>query len=128
MADRDVEVHAAFGQLDIRVNNAGILALADSQGVEDTDLEHWRGVQQVNVEGVYLGCRFAVETMKQRGGSIIESLLGRWLDRYTAAVCIWRQQRRGSTTDQVGRCTLWALRLSNSLQLCAPGCHRDTDG
>ena len=65
------EVHAAFGQLDIQVNNAGILAPAGSQGVEDTDLEHWRGVQQVNVEGVYLGCRFAVETMKQRGGSII---------------------------------------------------------
>ena len=65
------QIQATYGRLDIQVNNAGILALAASQTVEDTDLEHWRGIQQVNVEGVYLGCRYAVEMMKSHGGSIV---------------------------------------------------------
>ena len=61
----------SYGRLDILVNNAGILAVGDSQTIEDTDLEHWRAIQQVNVEGVYLGCQKAVQMMKSHGGSIV---------------------------------------------------------
>ena len=60
-----------YGRLDILVNNAGILATASSQTVEDTDIEQWRAVQKVNVEGVYLGCQHGVQMMKTHGGSII---------------------------------------------------------
>lgn len=64
-------ITARFGRLDILVNNAGILSLAGSQSIEDTDLQHWRAVHQVNVEGVYLGCRHAVRAMRERGGAIV---------------------------------------------------------
>lgn len=59
------------GRLDIQVNNAGILAVGGAQSVEDTDLEHWRSIQQVNVEGVFLGCQHAVRMMKAHGGAIV---------------------------------------------------------
>lgn len=67
-----------FGGLDIVVNNAGV---ALSASVEDTTLEQWRWVQQVNTEGVFIGTQRAIAAMKQRGGSIInlssiEGLIG----------------------------------------------------
>ena len=63
-----------YGRLDILVNNAGILAVGDSQTIEDTDLDHWRAIQQVNVEGVYLGCKKAVRMMKHNGGSMCPTI------------------------------------------------------
>jgi 3(or 17)beta-hydroxysteroid dehydrogenase len=70
-ADRDLlmqEIIDASGQLDVVVNNAGI-ALTGS--VEDTSLETWRKVQEVNLDAVFMGTRAAVKTMKGNGGSII---------------------------------------------------------
>ncbi len=65
------EVVGRHGRLDILVNNAGILATENSQVIEDTELEQWRAVQQVNVEGVFLGCRQAVRAMRESGGAIV---------------------------------------------------------
>lgn len=59
------------GGPDILVNNAGILSLGDRQTIEDTDLEHWRTIQRVNVEGVFLGCKAAIRAMKSRSGAIV---------------------------------------------------------
>ncbi|WP_075595544.1 glucose 1-dehydrogenase [Novacetimonas hansenii] len=60
---------ARFGKLDIAVNNAGILY---SGSVESTDLDDWRRVQSINLDGVFLGTKYAVEAMKpNRRGSII---------------------------------------------------------
>ena len=39
--------------------------------VEDTSLEEWRRTQAVNLDGVFLGTRHAIERMKHNGGSII---------------------------------------------------------
>ena len=64
-------VQTQCGHLDILVNNAGIMVQGNSQTIEDTDLEHWRAIQLVNVEGVYLGCQHAIRLMKTTGGSII---------------------------------------------------------
>ena len=57
-------------KLDILVNNAGILHMAS---IEDTTLEDWQRVHAVNSDGVFLGCKYAVETMKgsTENGSII---------------------------------------------------------
>ena len=60
-----------YGRIDILVNNAGILATETTQNIETTTLAQWRTVQQVNVEGVFMGCRMAVGMMKGAGGSII---------------------------------------------------------
>lgn len=65
-------VTARFGQLDILVNNAGITGAESRESIETITLEAWRAVQGVNVEGVALGCKWAINTMKTRGsGSII---------------------------------------------------------
>ena len=65
------EVTQKYGKLDILVNNAGILSTTSSQSVEDVNLEEWRSVQSVNVEGVFLGCQAAVKVMKSVGGAIV---------------------------------------------------------
>jgi 3(or 17)beta-hydroxysteroid dehydrogenase len=53
------------GRLDIMVNNAGISGGAGS--VESTDVDTWQRVQAVNSEGVFLGCKYAIQGMKQAG-------------------------------------------------------------
>ena len=64
-------VISKHGKLDILVNNAGILSTSPQQSVEDVNLEEWRSVQSVNVEGVFLGCQAAIKVMKSTGGSIV---------------------------------------------------------
>ena len=58
-----------YGGLDILVNNAGVALVKD---IETTSFEEWRRLMSVNVDGVFLGCKYAIEVMKtRRGGSII---------------------------------------------------------
>lgn len=59
----------SFGGLDILVNNAGIAH--DATPLEDTTLEQWRHVTAIDLDGVFLGCKYAVRLMKEKGGSII---------------------------------------------------------
>ncbi|NOZ37794.1 MAG: glucose 1-dehydrogenase [Gammaproteobacteria bacterium] len=59
-----------FGGLNILVNNAGI----GSPNVrpENADLDQWRRVQSVNLEGTFLGCKHALPAMESgNGGAII---------------------------------------------------------
>jgi 3(or 17)beta-hydroxysteroid dehydrogenase len=61
------ETDAEFG-LGILVNNAGIALLKD---IENTGLEEWRRIHEVNLDGVFLGCKYAIAAMKRRGGGSI---------------------------------------------------------
>lgn len=60
---------------DVVVNNAGVTGF--EQGIVAHDPEHasladWREVHRVNLDGTFLGCRYAIGAMKQKGtGSII---------------------------------------------------------
>ena len=57
-----------FGGLDVCVNNAGIAVLVP---IEKMTLDQWNKQIDVNLTSVFLGCRAAIATMKDRGGSII---------------------------------------------------------
>ena len=58
-----------FDRLDILVNSAGMVLIAD---VEQITLEDWRKVHAVNLDGTFLGCKLGVRVMKEFGaGSII---------------------------------------------------------
>ena len=58
----------APGRLDGLVNAAGIVAVGS---VEDTDFATWRRVMAVNLDGTFLGCKYALPLLRQRGGSIV---------------------------------------------------------
>jgi NAD(P)-dependent dehydrogenase (short-subunit alcohol dehydrogenase family) len=63
-----------FGGLDILVNNAGIFFV---KPIVATSLEEFRRMQQINVEGVFLGLKHSIPAIAERskqwegGGSII---------------------------------------------------------
>ena len=61
--------HDAMGGLNILVNNAGIGSLGS---VEDEDYDVFRKVQAVDVDSIFLGCKYAIPLMRPHGlGSII---------------------------------------------------------
>ena len=65
-----------FPVIDVMVNNAGITGFEDgATGPHDPEhatLDEWRRVNAVNMEGTFLGCRYAIGAMKGTGtGSII---------------------------------------------------------
>jgi NAD(P)-dependent dehydrogenase (short-subunit alcohol dehydrogenase family) len=62
------EAVAAFGGLDILINNAGVGAFAN---VAEMTLEGWRSVIDTNLSGVFYCCRAAIPHLRQRGGWII---------------------------------------------------------
>src|ERR1043166_7278842 len=57
------------------LNAAGIAAVAN---VEKTDFETWRRVLAVNLDGTFLGCKYAFPLLRKRGGAIVNlsSVLG----------------------------------------------------
>ena len=58
-----------IGSLNILVNNAGMGGGGD---VESTDIELWDLVHKVNLDSVFLGCKYALPLMRDSGnGSII---------------------------------------------------------
>jgi NAD(P)-dependent dehydrogenase (short-subunit alcohol dehydrogenase family) len=57
-----------FGGVDTLVANAGIEAFGSAETV---GLDEWRTVQRTNVDGVLLGMRAVVPSMRQRGGGSI---------------------------------------------------------
>lgn len=66
---------AAHPQIDILVNNAGITGFEDStepQDPENASLEDWRRVHRTNLDGAFMGCRYAIKAMRaKKTGSII---------------------------------------------------------
>jgi len=60
----------AFGGLDVLFNNAGIM-LADDGNAIDTDEAVWDLTMNVNLKGVFLGCRAGIPALRRAGGGSI---------------------------------------------------------
>jgi len=59
------------GRLDILINNAGY---AEPRNIEEVSLEAWRRSMAVNLDGVFLGTKHAILTMKATGGGSIVNI------------------------------------------------------
>jgi len=73
-------VISSFGRLDVLVNNAATTGfnLAESgQDPEHITLENWRAIHRTNLDGVFLGCKYAIQFMKSSGGGSIINIASR---------------------------------------------------
>jgi 3(or 17)beta-hydroxysteroid dehydrogenase len=67
------KIETEYGALHVLVNNAGIEGpmKGSNASPETTDLKDWQRVQQVNVDGIFLGCRAVIPVMRRAGGGSI---------------------------------------------------------
>ena len=71
---------AAHPATDIVVNNAGITGFESSPGPHDPEhasLSEWHRVHAVNLDGCFLGCRYAIGAMKGKGAGAIINMSSR---------------------------------------------------
>lgn len=63
-----------YNALDILINNAGIFGFnecSSPQNPEYMSFSDWNKIHNVNLNSVFLGCKYGIELMKKSGGSII---------------------------------------------------------
>jgi 3-oxoacyl-[acyl-carrier protein] reductase len=58
-----------YGKLDILFNNAGIGT--PFMPLEQIEEELWDKVMDINVKGIFLGCKYTIPVMKKQGGGVI---------------------------------------------------------
>lgn len=83
----------SYGGIDILLNNAGIAGAA--KPLEELSLDSWRRLMSINLDGVFLGMKHVIPSMKSRahmwpgGGSIISisSIMGFIGGARSAAYC-----------------------------------------
>jgi NAD(P)-dependent dehydrogenase (short-subunit alcohol dehydrogenase family) len=66
--------------VDVVVNNAGITGFEDGVVAHDPEtaaLADWRAVHAVNLDGTFLGCRYAIAAMKAKGEGAIVNISSR---------------------------------------------------
>jgi len=59
-----------WGRLDVMFNNAGIMDSRDGTS-QDTDEEVWDLTMNVNLKGVFFGCKYGIPALKRAGGGSI---------------------------------------------------------
>jgi NAD(P)-dependent dehydrogenase (short-subunit alcohol dehydrogenase family) len=59
-----------FGRIDVLFNNAGI-SPPDDESVLDTSIDAWQRVQDVNLRGVFLCCKFGIPHLLETGGGSV---------------------------------------------------------
>ena len=66
------ETAQAFGALHVLVNSAGI---GLTKTVEDIELAEWRRVHEIDLDGVFLGCKHGVKEIKKHTGTLGGSII-----------------------------------------------------
>ena len=69
-----------YDSLDILINNAGITGFFESSGPHDPenlDINSWHKVHQTNLDGVALGCKYAISLMKKSKSASIVNISSR---------------------------------------------------
>ena len=61
-------IRKKFGRLDILINNAGIGSIGS---VEDETYENWRHVHAIDLDSVFLGCKYGIPLMADNDGDSI---------------------------------------------------------
>jgi NAD(P)-dependent dehydrogenase (short-subunit alcohol dehydrogenase family) len=72
-ADAESMVRAAeesFGKLDVLFNNAGISHANDDDAI-NTDEAVWDLTMNINLKGVFLGCKYGIPALRRAGGGAI---------------------------------------------------------
>ena len=69
------DIESKHGRLDGLVNAAGIAAVGS---IEKVDYATWKRVIAVNLDGTFLGCKYAFPLLRKKGGAIVNlsSVLG----------------------------------------------------
>src|SRR4051794_15152055 len=60
----------SFGRLDVLFNNAGISHARDDDAVA-TEEEVWDLTMNINLKGVFLGCKYGIPALRRAGGGAI---------------------------------------------------------
>ena len=116
-------IRRQYGRLDILFNNAGICGFEEEfgkrmQDVEHVSLEDWHQIHAVNLDGVFLGCKYGIPLMKEHGGSIINmsSRSGMVGTAQTAAYCSSKGAVRNLTKSVAMYCAQYGYGIRcNSL-------------
>lgn len=73
-----INIQEQYGKLDILINNAGIEYpspdTATPQNPEHCSLADWQAVHYVNLDGIFLGCKYAIAAMKINANSAIVNI------------------------------------------------------
>jgi NAD(P)-dependent dehydrogenase (short-subunit alcohol dehydrogenase family) len=67
---------ARHGRIDVLFNNAGLVG--SYEPVDSIELNDWRRIIDVNLNGVFFGCRTVVPVMKANGGGSIINTSSIW--------------------------------------------------
>ena len=69
-----------FPQIEVLVNNAGVTGFEEGMVAHDPEnarLNDWRYVHRINLDGTFLGCRYAIRAMRKKAAGAIINISSR---------------------------------------------------
>ena len=82
----------------------------------------------VNLDGTFLGCKYAFPLLRKHGGVDRQSVVGARADRQRQSRRLYRLEGRRVAAHQIGGAARRALQAAGALQRRVPGLHRRADG